>query len=70
MGLSTRKYKKNECITFKSTKGHHGSLSNMAPNFPIYINNTRIRTAEALYQALRFPNNPEIQIGIIRPPEN
>jgi len=66
MALSIRKYKKNECITFKSTKGHHGSLSNMAPNFPIHINNTRLRTVEALYQSLRFPNNPEIQKEIIQ----
>lgn len=66
MGLSTRKYKKGECVTFKSTKGHYGSLSNMAPNFPIYINGTILRTTEALYQALRFPNNPEIQKEIIQ----
>ena len=66
MALSIRKYKKGECITFKSTKGHHGSLSNMAPKFPIIINGTRLRTTEALYQALRFPNNPEIQQEIIK----
>lgn len=66
MALSTRKYKKKECITFKSTKGHHGSLSNMAPNFPITINGTRLRTTEALYQALRFPNNPDVQKEIIQ----
>lgn len=66
MALSTRKYNKDECITFKSTKGHYGSLSNMAPNYPIFINGTILRTTEALYQALRFPNNPEIQKGIIQ----
>ena len=66
MGLSIRRYEKGKCVTFKSTKGHHGSLSNMAPNFPITINGTRLRTTEALYQALRFPNNPEIQKEIIQ----
>lgn len=66
MALSIRKYKKNECITFKSTKGHYGALSNMAPKFPIIINGTRLRTTEALYQALRFPNYPEIQKEIIQ----
>lgn len=66
MGLSIRKYKKDECVTFKSTKGHYGALSNMAPNYPIYINGTRLRTTEALYQALRFPDNPEIQKEIIQ----
>ena len=66
MALSIRKYKKNECISFKSTKGHYGALSNMAPKFPIIINGTRLRTTEALYQALRFPNYPEIQREIIQ----
>ncbi|WP_169301445.1 NADAR family protein [Pontimicrobium aquaticum] len=64
--MSIRKYKKDECITFKSTKGHYGSLSNMAPNYPIHINGTILRTTEALYQALRFPNYPEIQKEIIQ----
>lgn len=65
MALSIRTYKKFECITFKSTKGKNGALSNMAPGFPIYIGNTFIRTSEALYQALRFPDYPEIQQQII-----
>ena len=68
MILSIRTYKKKECITFKSTKGKYGALSNMAPGFPIYIDNTFIRTSEALYQALRFPDFPEIQKKIIKYP--
>ncbi len=66
MALSIRKYEKNKCISFKSTKAHHGALSNMAPNYPIYINGTILRTAEALYQSLRFPNHPEVQKEIIQ----
>ncbi len=66
MTLSIRTYQKYSCITFKSTKGKNGALSNMAPGFPITIDGTLIRTSEALYQALRFPNNPEIQKEIIR----
>lgn len=65
MSLSVRRYKKGECITFKSTKGNYGALSNMAPNFPINIDGMNILTAEALYQALRFPDYPEIQKKII-----
>jgi ribA/ribD-fused uncharacterized protein len=37
----------------------------MAPGFPLAINGHKIRTAEALYQACRFPNNPEIQSAVI-----
>lgn len=65
MSLSIRHYKSGECVTFKSTKGQFGALSNMAPNFPIYINHTKFRTSEALYQALRFPEYPDIQHQII-----
>jgi ribA/ribD-fused uncharacterized protein len=68
MSLSIRKYKKSECITFKNTKGNFGALSNMAPGFPIFINGNLIRTTEALYQALRFPDYPEIQKQIIEFP--
>lgn len=65
MALSIRKYKKNECITFKSTKGRYGSLSNMAPGYPLFIGGIEIKTSEGLYQALRFPDYPEIQKKII-----
>lgn len=68
MGLSIRTYNKNECITFKSTKGKNGALSNMASGFPLHIGNIWIRTSEALYQALRFPEYPEIQKKIIEFP--
>lgn len=68
MGESIRKYKKGECITFKSTKGHYGALSNMAPNYPLFINGVQLKTSEALYQALRFPDYPEIQVEIIKLP--
>ena len=65
MALSIRNYKKNECITFKSTKGKFGALSNMAPGFPIQIGDITIRNSEVLYQALRFPEFPDIQSKIL-----
>lgn len=37
----------------------------MAPGFPIKILDTKILTAEALYQACRFPGHPALQYGII-----
>ena len=37
----------------------------MASGFPITINGTVVKTSEALYQSLRFPNYPEIQKRII-----
>jgi len=65
MGLSTRKYNKKECITFKSTSGKYGALSNMSPGYPVTINKVIIRNVELLYQALRYPDYPEIQKRII-----
>jgi len=65
MGLSIRRYNKKDCITFKSTSGKYGALSNMAPGFPVTINGIHIKNVELLYQALRYPNYPEIQKTII-----
>jgi ribA/ribD-fused uncharacterized protein len=56
-------YEKKECIAFQKNKEAFGELSNMA-KFPLKINNITIRTSEALYQACRFPNLPNIQ-GLI-----
>ncbi len=66
MKYSVRKYYKNECVVFKSTKATFGGLSNMAPGFPIKAYGLWIRNSEALYQALRFPDYPEIQQAILR----
>lgn len=50
---------------FKKTHEQWGEYSNMASGFPIIVNNTMIRSSEALYQALKFTNYPEIQLKII-----
>lgn len=66
MNYSMRKYHISECISFKSTKGKYGSLSNMAPGFPIKLFEGQIKNAEILYQAFRFPEHPEIQRELLR----
>lgn len=66
MSLSRRKYFKDNCITFKSTKGKYGGLSNMAPNFPVIINEIQINNVEMLYQSLRYTDLPEIQQNILK----
>lgn len=65
MKYSIRKYNKDECITFKSTKTKFGGLSNMAPDFPLKLNNISIKSSEVLYQCMRFSNNPFIQEKIL-----
>jgi ribA/ribD-fused uncharacterized protein len=54
----------NSCV-FKKNTDKYGGLSNMATGFPLQINNVKIKTVEALYQACRFPHLPEIQQRII-----
>ncbi|TLP75687.1 NADAR family protein [Maribacter sp. ACAM166] len=65
MKITQRTYNRSEVVTFKSTKAKFGGLSNMAPGYSIRVNEVIIPTAEALYQACRFPLFPEIQQEII-----
>jgi len=56
MSRNERKYKKEEVITFRSTKESFGALSNMASGFSILVNDVIIPSSEALYQACRYPS--------------
>lgn len=50
---------------FFRVKEKFGGLSNMSNDFPICVNGYSIANNEALYQACRFPDYPEIQREII-----
>ncbi len=58
-------YRAKESIVFQKNEDAFGALSNMAAGFPLIVNATPIRTTEALYQACRFPNHPDVQREII-----
>ncbi len=60
-----RTYTHSASAVFRKTTEFYGGLSNMAAGYPLHVNNVRILTAEALYQACRFPNLPEVQKLII-----
>jgi ribA/ribD-fused uncharacterized protein len=60
-----RIYQRRDVVAFRKTNEHFGGLSNMAPGFPIRILDVRIFTAEAIYQACRFPHMPKVQKLII-----
>ena len=60
-----RHYHPEESVAFRRTKERFGGLSNMASGFPIYVSGVRIKTSEALYQACRFPDRPDVQRMII-----
>ncbi|WP_285800715.1 NADAR family protein [Exiguobacterium sp. s63] len=63
--LEYRIYNRDKVIAFRKTKDNFGGLSNMAAGYPIKIGNISFLTSEALYQAMRFPDFPEVQRQII-----
>jgi len=63
-----RIYDRTKSVVFLRTKDSFGGLSNMAGGFSLCVNGIKFRTAEALYQACRFPHLPEIQQLIIDAP--
>lgn len=58
-------YQRKECAVFLRTAEQFGGLSNMAGGYPLLVNKVRILTSEALYQACRFPDLPDVQKLII-----
>lgn len=61
-----REYGRDTCVVFLKTHEAFGGLSNMAAGYPLIINDVPIRTSEALYQACRFPDRPDIQTQIVQ----
>lgn len=60
-----RQYDIRNAAAFKKTNEKWGGLSNMASGFPVLVNDVKIKSVEALYQACRFPHLPEVQEKII-----
>lgn len=58
------KYNPRDCAVFFRTREEYGGLSNMCAGFPIDVCNEKIRTSEALYQAMKFTKKPELQAKI------
>ncbi len=63
--LNNRIYSIDQCIVFAKTNEPFGGLSNMAPGYPLFVNDNIIPSSEALYQAMRYPLFPSIQHEII-----
>jgi len=65
MKITERTYNRKDVVVFKSTKANFGGLSNMASGYSLRVNDIIIPSAEALYQACRYPLFPSIQQEII-----
>ncbi|MEM8525916.1 MAG: NADAR family protein [Bacteroidota bacterium] len=63
--MQIRTYIKKDVVSFRSTKATFGGLSNMAAGYSIFVNSIFIKTSEALYQACKFPEHPDVQHAII-----
>lgn len=61
-----REYKENEVVWFRKTKEAYGGLSNMCSGYQLNVNGNKILSSEALYQACRFPDLPDVQQVIIK----
>jgi putative DNA methylase len=63
--IESRTYDRRASAVFCKTTEKFGGLSNMAGGFPLRVNGVDILTSEALYQACRFPQLPDVQRVII-----
>ncbi|AVB22716.1 MULTISPECIES: NADAR family protein [Pseudomonas syringae group] len=63
--VAIREYDRSNSIVFLKTSDEFGGLSNMAGGFPLFVNERKILTSEALYQVCRFPHLPEVQCLIV-----
>lgn len=57
-------YNENECAIIYTTRDTFGTLSNFSPHHVALFFNEKdyiFKTSEAFYQALKFPDNPEVQ---------
>lgn len=61
-----KQYDIRHVAAFKKTTEQWGELSNMCAGFPVVINGVPIKSVEALYQACRFPYDPEVQRKILK----
>jgi predicted NAD-dependent protein-ADP-ribosyltransferase YbiA (DUF1768 family) len=55
----------NRVVSFLKSDDEFGGLSNLAEGYPLLVNGIRIRSSEHLYQAMKFPDHPEIQERIL-----
>ena len=62
-----RRYNPGGAAVFRIVRERWGGLSNFGA-FPLEVNGVAIPTSEALYQACRFPDEPDLQSLVISQP--
>ncbi len=61
LNLSPRSHVPANCAVFFRSRERHGQLSNMTHGFPLAVNAVSFQGPEGLYQALKFPHDPDFQ---------
>lgn len=61
----TRRYKLDEAAAFRNTRETFGAFHNPAAGFPLIVEGIEIGSSEAYYQAMRFPDAPDIQRAVL-----
>ena len=61
-------YVKNDVVSFSDADETFGGLSNMSGDYPLLVNGLHVKSSEHLYQALKFPDHPSIQLKILEIP--
>ena len=56
-----RLYRQGLFVRLTDPEDPHWELSPLAPGYPLTVNRIRFPDAAALFQALRFPNQPQVQ---------
>ena len=64
VNLEPRTYPQDTSAAFKRSKDQYGKLSNMTGGFSLTVNGLTFQSPEGLYQALKFPSNPQFQKNI------
>lgn len=62
-------YDITQSVVFRKTTDEFGGLANMSRAYPLRVYRIRAATSEALYQALKFPEFPEIQTLVLNAPK-
>lgn len=64
--IEVRTYQSSKAALFRKTSEKYGGLSNMAPGYALRVNDSFVRTSEALYQVCRYPHLPQVQMLILQ----
>ena len=59
--ITTKTYSRASCAVFFRTRKQWGELANPHNDFPLALRDEKILSTEHLYQALRFPDHPDVQ---------